>query len=191
MIIKEFKLFEDLSKDINCDCGWSWNIDESEDFDKYICHKCGADLESKYIFEKNVAKDKSLWNSCVAWAKSKYDVWPSAYACGAAAKRYKSKGGKWKKVNEKIDSFEDFNEGHGGLDKWFDEKWVDISKTNKDGSHPPCGRKDADKGGYPKCRKVRVASKMTDKEKTNSVKRKRRVEKNGDKSSKRKPNYSK
>jgi hypothetical protein len=49
------------------------------------------------VLEKNVAVDKSLWNSCKEWAKSKYDVWPSAYAVGAAAKRYKSKGGKWKK----------------------------------------------------------------------------------------------
>lgn len=48
------------------------------------------------LVEKNVPKNSSLWQSCVAWAKSKYDVWPSAYACGAAAKRYKSKGGKWK-----------------------------------------------------------------------------------------------
>ena len=29
------------------------------------------------ILEKNVAKDQPLWKSCVAWAKSKYDVWPS------------------------------------------------------------------------------------------------------------------
>lgn len=49
------------------------------------------------ILEKNVPLNKSLWNSCKEWAKSKYDVWPSAYAVGAAAKRYKSKGGKWKK----------------------------------------------------------------------------------------------
>ena len=47
--------------------------------------------------EKNVPKDVALWNACKTWAKSKYDVWPSAYAVGAAAKRYKSKGGKWKK----------------------------------------------------------------------------------------------
>lgn len=52
------------------------------------------------ILEKNVPKNPTLWQSCVSWAKSKYDVWPSAYACGAAAKRYKNKGGKWKK--EKI-----------------------------------------------------------------------------------------
>ena len=79
----------------------------------------------------------------------------------------------------------------GGLDKWFKEKWVDISKTNKDGSHPPCGRSDADKGGYPKCRKVRVAARMTDKQKKASVSRKRKVEKEGSKGSGRKPNYAK
>jgi hypothetical protein len=49
------------------------------------------------IVEKNVPTNSKLWNVCKSWAKSKYDVWPSAYACGAAAKRYKSKGGKWKK----------------------------------------------------------------------------------------------
>ena len=79
----------------------------------------------------------------------------------------------------------------GGLDKWFREKWVDISKTNADGSHPPCGRDDADKGSYPKCRKVRVAARMTDKQKKASVSRKRKVEKGGLKGSKRKPNYAK
>jgi len=79
----------------------------------------------------------------------------------------------------------------GGLDKWFKEKWVDISKKNSDGSHPPCGRDDADKGGYPKCRKVRVAAKMTKKQKKSSVARKRKVEKEGNKGSGRTPNYSK
>ena len=79
----------------------------------------------------------------------------------------------------------------GGLDKWFKEKWVDISKTNPDGSHPPCGRSDTSKGGYPKCRKVRVAAKMTKKQKKASVSRKRRAEKEGSKGSGRTPNYAK
>jgi hypothetical protein len=79
----------------------------------------------------------------------------------------------------------------GGLDKWFKEKWVDISKTNADGTHPPCGRKDADKGSYPKCRKVRVAARMTDKQKKASTRRKRKAEKEGTHGSGRKPNYSK
>lgn len=80
---------------------------------------------------------------------------------------------------------------HGGLDKWFKEKWVDISKTNPDGSHPPCGRSDTSKGGYPKCRKVRVAAKMSKKQKRAAVARKRKAERTGSKGSGRKPNYSK
>lgn len=158
------------------------NIKTYEDFSEFI--------EDSLLLEKNTPTNKSLWDSCVAWAKRKYDVWPSAYASGAAAKRYKSKGGKWKKSksNESISNFTEFNED---LDKWFKEKWVDISKKNKDGSHPPCGREDASKGGYPKCRKAKVAAKMSDKEKKNSVGRKRSAEKKGAKSGKRKPNYSK
>jgi hypothetical protein len=53
------------------------------------------------ILEKNVPNDPSLWSSCKSWAKSKYDVWPSAYACGAAAKRYKKKGGTWRKSKKR------------------------------------------------------------------------------------------
>jgi hypothetical protein len=99
------------------------------------------------------------------------------------------------KIMEHILLFEDFileeKKTKGGLDKWFKEKWVDISKTNPDGSHPPCGRSDTSKGGYPKCRKVRVAARMTKKQKKASVARKRRVEKEGTKGSGRKPNYAK
>ena len=99
-----------------------------------------------------------------------------------------------KEIMEHILLFEEFileEKSHGGLDKWFKEKWVDISKKNADGSHPACGRDDADKGGYPKCRKVRVAAKMTDKQKKASVARKRKVEKKGSKGEGRKPNYAK
>jgi len=102
-----------------------------------------------------------------------------------------------KEIMEHILLFEDFinekkayGDTHGGLDKWFKEKWVDISKTNADGSHPPCGRSDG-KGGYPKCRKVRVAARMSDKEKKASVARKRKAEKKGEHGEHRKPNYSK
>jgi hypothetical protein len=53
------------------------------------------------ILEKNVPNDPSLWQSCKQTAKSKYDVWPSAYACGFAAKLYKQKGGTWRKSKKK------------------------------------------------------------------------------------------
>ena len=59
------------------------------------------DFQEVLIVEKNTPTNSKLWNACKAWAKARYDVWPSAYACGAAAKRYKSKGGKWKKKKKK------------------------------------------------------------------------------------------
>lgn len=55
--------------------------------------------------------------------------------------------------------------------------WVDICRK-VDGKHPPCGRSDADKGSYPKCRAAGVAGKMTDSQKKSACQQKRRVEKN-------------
>ena len=47
--------------------------------------------------KKNKPTNPKLWQQCLAWAKQRYEVCPSAYCNGAAAKRYKAKGGKWKK----------------------------------------------------------------------------------------------
>lgn len=64
------------------------------------------------------------------------------------------------------------------LDQWFDEKWVDISKTNDDGSHPECGRDAADNPeAYPKCLPKKKADKLSKDEKERLVRRKRRKEK--------------
>ena len=52
--------------------------------------------------KKNKAKNPKKWNSCISQAKAKFDVYPSAYANAWAAKCYKSKGGKWKKLSEDI-----------------------------------------------------------------------------------------
>lgn len=58
-------------------------------------------LESEQILtekqKKNVPTNPALWKKCLSWARSKYKVCPSAYCNGAAAKRYKSLGGKWKR----------------------------------------------------------------------------------------------
>jgi len=61
--------------------------------------------------------------------------------------------------------------------------WVDICRK-VDGKHPPCGRKDADKGSYPKCRAAGVAGKMSDSQKRNACQQKRRAEKNDTQSGK-------
>jgi len=45
----------------------------------------------------NKPNNPSLWSKAKSMAKSKFDVYPSAYANGWAAKYYKSKGGTWRK----------------------------------------------------------------------------------------------
>jgi len=70
------------------------------------------------------------------------------------------------------------------LKRWFKEKWVDISRKDKSGKHPPCGRKKSSKKGYPKCRpSVRVSSEtpettgeMSGSEKKAAVRQKRSAE---------------
>ena len=70
------------------------------------------------------------------------------------------------------------------LNRWFKEKWVDVSRKDpKTGKHPPCGRSKAKTSskGYPKCRpSVKVSSKtpktsgsMSEGQKRAATKRKR------------------
>ena len=55
--------------------------------------------------------------------------------------------------------------------------WVNICRKDKNGKHPPCGRPEAESKGYPKCRAVHVASKMSSAEKKNACAQKRKAEK--------------
>ena len=50
-----------------------------------------------FILEKSIPTNPKLWSRAKSLARSKFDVYPSAYANGWAAKWYKSKGGGWKK----------------------------------------------------------------------------------------------
>lgn len=47
---------------------------------------------------KNIPNNPSLWASCQAEAKRKFEIFPSAYANGFASRRYKQKGGTWRKA---------------------------------------------------------------------------------------------
>lgn len=49
---------------------------------------------------KNVPTSPEKWARAKAMARSKFDVYPSAYANGWAAKKYKAMGGGWKKEAE-------------------------------------------------------------------------------------------
>lgn len=50
--------------------------------------------------EKNKPTNPELWSRAITQAKSKFDVYPSAYANGWASKWYKEHGGGWKSVSE-------------------------------------------------------------------------------------------
>src|SRR6056300_36637 len=52
--------------------------------------------EGEKLDEKNVPTNPSKWSYYKAQAKKKFDVYPSAYANGWAAKQYKKAGGGWK-----------------------------------------------------------------------------------------------
>jgi hypothetical protein len=59
--------------------------------------KVAAKKKKKKSSGKNVPNNPSLWASCQAWAKANYEVHPSAYSNSGAARRYKQKGGTWRK----------------------------------------------------------------------------------------------
>jgi hypothetical protein len=60
--------------------------------------KISEDMEN--LNEKNVPTSPEKWAQAKAQAKAKFDVYPSAYANGWAAKKYKEMGGSWKSVSE-------------------------------------------------------------------------------------------
>ena len=65
----------------------------------------------KNLNEKNVPTSPEKWAQAKSQAKAKFDVYPSAYANGWAAKKYKAMGGGWKSVSEAMDKREYDYEG--------------------------------------------------------------------------------
>ena len=63
----------------------------------------------EYIEEKAQPTNPQLWSRAKSLARQKFDVYPSAYANGWAAKWYKSKGGGWKNVSEEVSIPDDLN----------------------------------------------------------------------------------
>ena len=63
-----------------------------------ILERIEGERELQTLEEKNVPTKPALWSKFKAQAKAKFDVYPSAYANGWAAKKYKAAGGSWKKA---------------------------------------------------------------------------------------------
>jgi hypothetical protein len=100
-LLEEGLTAEQISIELDLSLDKVKQIIDSIEKNSYMTDLSDETFESLIIEGKNVPTNSSLWSQCKSWAKSKYDVWPSAYACGAAAKRYKSKGGKWRKKKNK------------------------------------------------------------------------------------------
>jgi len=60
-------------------------------------------ISDEYIEEKSVPNNPKLWAAKKAQAKAKFDVYPSAYANGWAAKQYKAAGGTWRTASESVE----------------------------------------------------------------------------------------
>jgi hypothetical protein len=78
--------------------------DDIEEVAGFISSRCGDEVELNEEEEidesKNCPTDPAKWAASKAAAKAKFDVYPSAYANGWAAKNYKAKGGRWKKCKK-------------------------------------------------------------------------------------------
>ena len=69
--------------------------------------------EVESLEEKNVPTSPEKWARAKAAAKSKFAVYPSAYANGWASKKYKAMGGGWKSVSEEVEQEELIDEKAG------------------------------------------------------------------------------
>jgi len=83
--------------------------------------KISEDMEN--LDEKNVPTSPEKWAQAKAQAKAKFDVYPSAYANGWAAKKYKEMGGGWKSVSEE----------NSLLEKWSQKYKSSIDCDNPKG----------------------------------------------------------
>ena len=81
------------------------------------------------FLEKNCPTSPEKWAASKAAAKSKFDVYPSAYANGWAAKNYKGKGGGWKTCSESLGELNALHECWDG--------YQEIGGKMKDGRMVP------------------------------------------------------
>ena len=78
--------------------GVDWkSVEQTRRFNESIKPKLKVEQKMELFLEKNVPTDPEKWSYAKSQAKKKFDVYPSAYANGWAAKKYKDLGGNWKK----------------------------------------------------------------------------------------------
>ena len=135
--------------------------------------------------------DEGKKDACYYKVKSRYKVWPSAYASGALVKCRKVGAKNWgnskkKKSKKKVKEIGPLDEkrkltqkpgSESSLRDWFKRKgakgstggWVDCNAPDGKGGYKPCGRKEGEKRKkYPACRPTPGACKKYKKTKGKS-----------------------
>ena len=113
-------------------------------------------------------------------AKSKYSVYPSAYANGYASQVCSGKKPDYQGYT--FNEYTGVKDKHNDLSRWYQEQWVNVCEKN----YPTCGRNNAtmDMKTYPYCRpihkltgtKVKSVGEMTKKEIQIMCKKKRSIQ---------------
>ena len=139
------------------------------------CPHCGGVMVSEELM--NEKKD-----ACYYKVKSRYKVWPSAYASGALVKCRKSHGS-WGNGGKKNESsiLEGIERADENLHQWFKEKWVRFGPDGK--IRGACARGD-DSEGKPKCLPQAKAHNLGKKGRASAAARKRREDPNPERSGK-------
>lgn len=158
-------------------------------------------VKEETLEEKNVPTSPEKWARAKAAAKKKFSVYPSAYANGWAAKKYKAMGGGWKSVSEESeDNLEekwsakykksiDCSNPKGfsqrahcqgkkkvneDLRKWFRDKWVRFDTNGN--IKGDCAREPGE--GKPKCLPQAKAHSLGKQQRAKAARRKRREDPN-------------
>jgi len=150
-------------------------LSESAHFKSEKCPHCGG----KLVSESLVSEKK---DSCYYKVKSRYKVWPSAYASGALVKCRKKGAKNWGKKTEDVvnsDLNKVVSEITENLHKWFKEKWVRFGPDGKIKGDCARGSK---KEGKPKCLPQSKAQSLGKAGRASAASRKRREDPNPERS---------
>lgn len=131
------------------------------------CPHCGGEMVSEELM--NEKKD-----ACYYKVKSRYKVWPSAYASGALVKCRKKGADSWGNGSKSNESIEE-DQLDENLRKWFKEKWVRFGPDGK--IRGDCARGD-DSEGKPKCLPQSKAHSLGKKGRKYAASKKRREDPN-------------
>jgi hypothetical protein len=143
---------------------------------EHSCPHCGGEMVSEELM--NEKKD-----ACYYKVKSRYKVWPSAYASGALVKCRNKGASNWGNGGKKNESsiLEGINRADESLHDWFNkEKWVRMDTKGK--IKGPCAREPGE--GKPKCLPQSKAHSLGKKGRASAAQRKRREDPNPERSGK-------